>query len=42
MAEQTIFKRYEIKYMLTRAQLAELKTLMAKYMIADIHGKNTN
>ena len=42
MAEQTIFKRYEIKYMLTRNQYLELKKEMAKYMIADIHGKNTN
>ena len=27
--------------MLTRAQLAKLKEEMAKYMIADVHGKNT-
>lgn len=41
MAEQSIFKRYEIKYMLTRTQYAELKALLKEYMIADVHGKST-
>jgi len=42
MAEQMIFKRYEMKYMLTRKQFAELQKLMKQYMIADEHGKSTN
>lgn len=41
MAEQNIFKRYEIKYMLTRSQYRELKELLKEYMIADVHGKST-
>lgn len=42
MAEQMIFKRYEIKYMLNRKQFAQLKKVMEKYMVADVHGKSTN
>ena len=41
MAEQTIFKRYEIKYMLTSSQAEELSKIMAEYMYADIHGRST-
>lgn len=42
MAEQMIFRRYEIKYMLNRSQFEELKKRMEDYMIPDIHGKSTN
>ena len=41
MANQTIFKRYEIKYMLDTNQLSMLKNEMKNYMIADEHGKST-
>ena len=41
MANQTIFKRYEIKYMLDANQLFMLKNEMKNYMIADEHGKST-
>ncbi len=41
MANQTIFKRYEIKYMLDTNQLSLLKNEMKNYMIADEHGKST-
>lgn len=41
MAEQTIFKRYEIKYMLTSSQADELSEIMAEHMYADVHGRNT-
>ena len=42
MAEQMIFKRFEIKYMLNRAQFKELHDEMKNYMIEDVHGKSTN
>lgn len=41
MKNQTIFKRYEIKYMLDIRQLSLLKNEMKKYMIADAFGKST-
>lgn len=41
MGEQMVFKRYEIKYRLTRAQADMLKERMKEYMIPDKHGKNT-
>lgn len=41
MSEQTIFKRYEIKYMLNKAQYMKLKELLKIYTIADVHGKST-
>lgn len=41
MSDQMIFKRYELKYSLTRHQMETIKKLMAPYMIADEHGKNT-
>lgn len=41
MAEQMIFKRYEIKYMLTKEQQAVIKDAMQEHMIADVHGRNT-
>ncbi len=36
---QTIFKRYEIKYLLDRAQQAELMQLMQPYMVPDRYGE---
>lgn len=41
MAEQSIFKRYEIKYMLTRSQFEAMQELLDRYTIADEHGRNT-
>lgn len=41
MAEQYIFKRYEMKYMLTKSQYIKLKELLLKYAIEDEHGKST-
>ena len=41
MGNQMIFKRYEIKYMLSSEQLSLLKQEMEKNMIADEHGKST-
>ena len=41
MSDQMIFKRYEIKYMLTHKQKQELCRLMENEMIADQHGKST-
>lgn len=41
MSEQLIFKRHEIKYMITRSQLKMVMETMKEHMIADEHGKNT-
>ena len=41
MSDQIIFRRYEIKYMLTEQQLPIIKEALNKKMEADIHGKNT-
>ena len=41
MAYQAIFKRYEIKYMLTRQQKALLLKVMAPYMALDQFGRTT-
>ena len=38
---QTVFKRYELKYMLSRAQRDRLLDVMAPYMRADSYGKTT-
>ncbi len=38
---QNIFKRYEVKYMLTRKQYMELRTLMDAYMKGDEFGRST-
>lgn len=40
MAEQMIFKRYEIKYMINKEQQEIIKKAMAERMIPDIHGRN--
>ena len=41
MADQMIFKRCEIKYMLDIMQAELLKNQMKQYMIADEHGVST-
>lgn len=41
MADQMTFKRYEIKYMLTRRQEEQIKQVMAPYMKEDEHGRST-
>lgn len=41
MSDQMIFKRYEIKYLLTREQQLRIKDAFAGRMKADIHGKST-
>ncbi len=41
MAVQTVFKRYELKYMITRAQKAELVAYMQPYMRLDQYGHTT-
>lgn len=41
MRNQMVFKRYEIKYLLTKEQVREVKRKMSRYMVADVHGKNT-
>ncbi len=40
MSDQMIFKRYEIKYLLTRAQRDLIQTEMRSRMIPDSHGKS--
>ena len=40
MSYHNIFKRYEIKYIITKEQSAELKKLMKDYMKADKFGKS--
>ncbi len=42
MADQMIFKRYEIKYMLSQEQYEAVIQKMSSYMRADIHGRSTN
>ncbi len=41
MSYQNIFKRYEIKYIITKEQKAELEKLMSLYMNADKYGRST-
>lgn len=41
MGEQMVFKRYEIKYMLTKGQRELIQNRMRDYMTMDVHGKNT-
>ena len=41
MSYQNIFKRYEIKYIITKEQQAALEKLMKGYMKADKYGKST-
>lgn len=41
MAYQTVFKRYELKYMLTEEQKQKLLTAMEPYMKLDAYGRTT-
>lgn len=41
MKIQNVFKRYEVKYILTRKQYLELRTLMTDYMKGDEFGRST-
>lgn len=41
MAYQTVFKRYELKYMLNLAQKARILEAMSPYMMLDNYGKTT-
>lgn len=41
MANQSVFKRYELKYMLTRSQKEIILAAMAPYMQLDAYGKTT-
>lgn len=41
MAVQTVFKRYELKYLLTRAQKETVLAAMAPYMKLDQYGRTT-
>ena len=41
MAYQTVFKRYELKYIITREQKARILDAMQPYMIPDIYGRST-
>ena len=41
MSDQMIFKRYEIKYMINKAQFEMIRKEMAPYMMADVHGRST-
>lgn len=41
MAFQTIFKRYELKYLLTTAQKGRILQVMAPYMALDRYGRTT-
>ncbi len=41
MATQTVFKRYELKYMLTLAQKEKILTAMQPYMELDQYGRTT-
>lgn len=41
MDDQMIFKRYEIKYILTREQMTAVQKDMAEHMTEDVHGHST-
>lgn len=41
MAAQTVFKRYELKYLLTQAQKERVLAAMAQYMQLDKYGRTT-
>jgi SPX domain protein involved in polyphosphate accumulation len=41
MGDQMVFKRYEMKYLLTKEQRDYIQQEMSAHMIPDIHGKNT-
>lgn len=41
MGDQMVFKRYELKYMLTKSQAKQLKKALEEYMVEDEHGRST-
>lgn len=41
MNEQTVFQRYEIKYLITVKQRELIRTAMARHMLPDPHGRST-
>ena len=41
MSNQFVFKRYEIKYLVTDEQRARIERAMAPFMVADEHGEST-
>ena len=41
MGDQMIFKRYEMKYLISTEQLEKIKEAFKEHMIADEHGKST-
>ena len=41
MGFQTVFKRYELKYMLSLAQKEKVLAVMAPYMKLDAYGRTT-
>lgn len=41
MKEQTVFKRYEMKYLITKEQCEKIKQQMRKYMVGDKYGHST-
>ncbi len=41
MAYQTVFKRYELKYMIKREQMQRILSVMNDYMIPDRYGRST-
>lgn len=41
MSYQTIFKRYETKFLMTKTQENKLKVIMKEYMTADTYGQST-
>ena len=41
MKEQTVFKRYEMKYFITKEQCEKIKQQLRKYMVGDEYGHST-
>ncbi len=41
MSDQMVFKRYELKYIISKSQRDLIREKMTEYMIADEHGKST-
>ncbi|MCR4870572.1 MAG: polyphosphate polymerase domain-containing protein [Atopobiaceae bacterium] len=41
MSNQFVFKRYEVKYLVTDEQRARIERAMAPFMVADEHGEST-
>lgn len=41
MEDRTVFKRYELKYLLTREQKAQMLCAISQYLTPDAHGRTT-